>query len=88
MATIRIMQIPTETGTYTGTNTFDECLPSNYWPIAPVTVRIDDDLSSFYKVKYILKIYKDSVSVSNQLMTLKQRTNNNSSTTNQVAILT
>ena len=86
MATIRIMQIPTETGTYTGTNTFDECLPSNYWPIAPVTVRIDDDLSSFYKVKYILKIYKDSVSVSNQLMTLKQRTNNNSSTTNQVAI--
>ena len=86
MATIRIMQIPTETGSYTGTNTFDECLPSNYWPIAPVTVRIDDDLSSFYKVKYILKVYKNSVSVSNQLMTLKQRTNNNSSTTNQVAI--
>ena len=86
MATIRIMQIPTQTGTYTGTNTFEECLPSNYWPIAPVTVRIDDDLSSYFKVKYILKVYKDSVSTSNQLMTLKQRTNNNSSTTNQIAI--
>ena len=86
MATIQITQIPTQTGTYTGTNTFDECLPSNYWPIAPITVRITDDLSTFYKVKYILKVYKDSVSVSNQLMTLKQRTNNNSTTTNQVAM--
>lgn len=86
MATIRIMQIPTETGSYTGTNTFDECLPSNYWPIAPVTVRIDEDLSSYFKVKYILRIYKNSVSASNLLSTLKQRTNNNSSTTNQIAI--
>ena len=86
MATIRIMQIPTQTGSYTGTNTFEECLPSNYWPISPITVRIDEDLSSYFKVKYILRIYKNSVSASNLLSTLKQRTNNNSSTTNQIAI--
>ena len=48
MATIRIMQIPTQTGTYTGTNTFEECLPSNYWTISPVTVRVDDNLSSYF----------------------------------------
>ena len=86
MATIRIMQIPTQTGSYTGTNTFEECLPSNYWPISPITVRIDENLSSYFKVKYILRIYKYSVSASNLLSTLKQRTNNNSSTTNQIAI--
>jgi hypothetical protein len=86
MATIRIMQIPTQTGSYTGTNTFEECLPSNYWAISPITVRIDEDLSSYFKVKYILRIYKNSVSASNLLSTLKQRTNNNSSTTNQIAI--
>ena len=86
MATIRIMQIPTQTGTYTGTNTFEECLPSNYWTISPVTVRVDDNLSSYFKVKFILRVYVDSVTAGNLLATLKQRTNNNSSTTNQVAI--
>ena len=88
MAT-QITQIPTEVpGTpYTGTaNTYAELVPTNYWPILPITIRITDDLAALYKVKYILRVYKDSVSASNLLATVKQRTNNYSTTTNQVAI--
>ena len=87
MATLQITQIPTETTTYTGTaNTYAELVPTNYWPILPITIRITDDLAALYKVKYILRVYKDSVSASNLLATVKQRTNNYSTTTNQVAI--
>ena len=86
MATLQITQIPTETATYTGTNTYDELVPSNYWQISPVTVNITDNLSSYFRVKYILRVYKDSVSAANLLATIKQRTNNASTTTNQVAI--
>ena len=87
MATLQITQIPTETATYTGTaNTYAELVPTNYWQILPVTMNITDDLSSVYKVKYILRIYKDSAVDANLLATIKQRTNNKSTTTNQVAI--
>jgi len=88
MAT-QITQIPTEvpSSPYTGTaNTYAELVPTNYWPILPITIRRTDNLSSLYKVKYILRVYKDSVSDANLLATVKQRTNNASSTTNQVAI--
>jgi hypothetical protein len=87
MATLQITQIPTETDTYTGTaNTYAELVPTNYWPILPLTIRITDDLAALYKVKYILRVYKGSISASNLLATVKQRTNNVSTTTNQVAI--
>jgi len=87
MATLQITQIPTETATYTGTaNTYAELVPTNYWPILPVTIRVTDNLSSLFKVKFILRVYKTSVSDANLLATVKQRTNNSSSTTNQVAI--
>ena len=86
MAT-QITQIPTETATYTGTaNTYAELVPTNYWPILPITIRRTDDLSALFKVKYILRVYKDSISSANLLATVKQRTNNASTTTNQVAI--
>ena len=88
MAT-QITQIPTEipSSPYTGTsNTYAELVPTNYWPILPITIRRTDDLSSLYKVKYILRVYKDSISDANLLATVKQRTNNASTTTNQVAI--
>ena len=88
MAT-QITQIPTEvpSSPYTGTaNTYAELVPTNYWPILPITIRRTDNLSSLYKVKYILRVYKDSISDANLLATVKQRTNNASSTTNQVAI--
>ena len=87
MATLQITQIPTETATYTGTaNTYAELVPTNYWPILPITIRVTDNLSSLFKVKYILRVYKDSISDANLLATVKQRTNNASTTTNQVAI--
>ena len=89
MATLQITQIPTEvpSSPYTGTvNVYSELVPTNYWPILPITIRITDDLSTLYKVKYILRVYKDSISDANLLATVKQRTNNASSTTNQVAI--
>ena len=87
MATLQITQIPTETATYTGTaNTYAELDPTNYWPILPITVKITDNLSSYFKVKYILRVYNSAVSASNLLATIKQRTNNASSTSNQVAI--
>lgn len=87
MATLQITQIPTETATYTGTaNTYAELVPTNYWPILPITVKITDNLSSYFKVKYILRVYNSAVSASNLLATIKQRTNNASSTSNQVAI--
>lgn len=88
MAT-QITQIPTEVpGTpYTGTaNTYAELVPTNYWPILPITIRRTDDLSALFKVKYILRVYKDAISDANLLATVKQRTNNVSTTTNQVAI--
>ena len=86
MAT-QITQIPTqESSTYTGTSTYDELVPSNYWPILPVVVNRTDDLAAVFRLKYILRVYKDSVSDANLLATLKQRTNNASTTTNQVAI--
>ena len=87
MAT-QITQIPTETpgSPYTGTSTYDELVPTNYWPILPVVVNRTDNLSAVFRLKYILRIYKDSVSDANLLATLKQRTNNASTTTNQVAI--
>ena len=88
MAT-QITQIPTEVpGTpYTGTaNTYAELVPTNYWPLLPITIRRTDNLSSLFKVKFILRVYKTSVSDANLLATVKQRTNNSSSTTNQVAI--
>jgi len=86
MATIQIIQIPTQQQLYTGTNTFDECLPTNYFPILPVTVQVQDNLAIYFKVKFILRVYKDSVSDANLLATLKQRTNNFSTTTDQVAM--
>ena len=86
MAT-QITQIPTQATTYTGTaNTYAELVPTNYWPILPITIRRTDDLSALFKVKYILRVYKDSISSANLLATVKQRTNNASTTTNQVAI--
>ena len=86
MAT-QITQIPTqESSTYTGTTTYDELVPSNYWPILPVVVNRTDDLAAVFRLKYILRVYKDSVSDANLLATLKQRTNNASTTSNQVAI--
>tara|TARA_R110001583_G_scaffold51316_1_gene160299 strand:+ start:2861 stop:4384 length:1524 start_codon:yes stop_codon:yes gene_type:complete len=87
MAT-QITQIPTEApgSPYTGTSTYDELVPSNYWPILPVVVNRTDDLVGVFRLKYILRVYKDSVSASNLLATLKQRTNNASTTSNQVAI--
>ena len=58
MATLQITQIPTETATYTGTsNTYEELVPTNYWQMLPVTVNITDDLSTVFKVKYILRVY-------------------------------
>jgi hypothetical protein len=86
MATLQITQIPTETETYTGSNTYDELIPVNYWQIAPVTVNITDNISAYFNIKYILRVYKDSVSADNLLGTLKQRTNNSSTTADQVAI--
>jgi len=87
MATLQITQIPTETATFVGTaNTYAELVPTNYWPILPITIRVTDDLAALFKVKYILRVYKDSISDANLLATVKQRTNNLSSTTNQVAI--
>tara|TARA_R100000458_G_C8268353_1_gene243185 strand:+ start:388 stop:1920 length:1533 start_codon:yes stop_codon:yes gene_type:complete len=89
MATLQITQIPTEVpaSPYTGTaNTYPELVPTNYWPILPITIRITDNLSSFYKVKYILRVYQGSISDANLLATVKQRTNNSSASTNQVAI--
>ena len=88
MAT-QITQIPTEVpGTpYTGTaNTYAELVPTNYWPILPITIRRTDNLSSLYKVKYILRVYKDAITDTNLLATVKQRTNNASAISNQVAI--
>ena len=86
MATIQIIQIPTQQQLFTGTNTFDECLPTNYFPILPVTVQVQDNLAIYFKVKFILRVYKDSVTDANLLATLKQRTNNFSTTTVQVAM--
>ncbi len=89
MATIQITQIPTETpgSPYEGTsNTYEELVPTNYWQMLPVTVNITDDLSTVFKVKYILRVYDSSISDANLLATIKQRTNNKSTTTNQVAI--
>ncbi len=87
MATIQITQIPTETATYTGTsNTYDELVPTNYWQMLPVTVNITDNLATYFNVKYILRVYDNSISDANLLATIKQRTNNKSTTTNQVAI--
>ena len=38
MAT-QITQIPTQATTYTGTaNTYAELVPTNYWPILPITI--------------------------------------------------
>lgn len=88
MAT-QITQIPTEVpaSPYTGTaNTYAELVPTNYWPILPITINRTDDLAALFKVKYILRVYKDSISDANLLATVKQRTNNVSATTNQVAI--
>ena len=86
MATLQITQIPTETTVYTGANTYDELVPTNYWQILPVTVNITDNLSSYYKVKYILRVYAGTDATGTLLATIKQRTNNASTTTNQVAI--
>lgn len=88
MAT-QITQIPTEVpaSPYTGTvNTYAELVPTNYWPILPITINRTDNLAALFKVKYILRIYKDSISDANLLATVKQRTNNVSVTSNQVAI--
>jgi hypothetical protein len=86
MAT-QIIQIPTETATLSGAaNTYAELVPTNYWPILPITIRRTDDLAALFKVKFILRVYKDSIADANLLATVKQRTNNFSTTTNQVAI--
>lgn len=85
--TLQIKQIPTDKSTtYTGTSVYDEMIPVNWKPIAPVTVRLTDDISSWFKFRFILRIYVDSVSSANLLATLKQRPNNYSTTTNSNAI--
>ena len=84
---LQIIQIPTNASTtYTGTSIYDQMIPINWQPIAPVSVQLTDDISGFFKYKVILRVYKDSVSSSNLLATLKQRPNNASTTTNSVAL--
>ena len=55
MAT-QITQIPTEVpaSPYTGTaNTYAELVPTNYWPILPITINRTANLAALFKVKYI-----------------------------------
>jgi hypothetical protein len=85
---IQIIQIPTEnTITYTGTgNTYSELVGTHHPQILPVTIKQTADISSLFKVKFLLRVYKDSISSANLLATLKQRPNNFSTTTDSVAI--
>ena len=74
---LQIIQIPTDNSTtYTGTSVYDEMIPVNWKPIAPVSVKLTDDISSYFKFRYILRVYVGIVADANLLATLKQRPNN------------
>ena len=82
-----IIQIPTDKSTsYSASSVYDEMIPVNWKPIAPVTVKLTDDISALFKFRYILRVYVGSVADANLLATLKQRPNNFSTTTNSNAI--
>ena len=86
--TLQITQIPDSTPvTYIGTsNTANFPAATNRTPILPITVKQTSDISSLFKVKFILRVYDGAVDPANLLCVLKQRPNNFSKTTNSVAI--
>jgi len=84
---LSIIQIPPqETVTLTGTQTEDSPLPINWKPIAPIVVKQSSDISSWFKFRFILRIYANAVVDANILATLRQSPNMFSTTTNSNAI--
>tara|TARA_R110002020_G_scaffold164573_1_gene351374 strand:- start:16895 stop:18445 length:1551 start_codon:yes stop_codon:yes gene_type:complete len=86
--TMQIIQVPTDTSTtWTGTgNIKDTLIPTNHTPILPIVVQQTDDISSFFKVKFICRVYQNSISDDNLLCVLKQRPNAFATTTNSVSM--
>lgn len=84
---LQIIQIPPqETVALTGTTTEDSLIPINWKPLAPIVVKQSSDVSSWFKFRFILRVYKNAVIDSNLLATLRQSPNNFSTTTNTNAI--
>ena len=86
---IQIKQIPGNIATITSPLTYNKLQPTNWSQILPVSVANNLDRSeanSIYKHKYILEVYKDSISDANKIAKLKQRRNNYATTTNTVSI--
>lgn len=86
--TIQISQIPTDDATtWTGTsNIKDELIATNHTPILPIVAKQTADISTFFKVKFICRIYKDNVADEDLICILKQRPNNFTTTTNTACI--